>query len=339
MQPLTELYNAERRSLARTVARISGESDAEDFVHDAFLAYIAAGASHPAPAAWLTRVARNRALNRVQRSREIPVAETPAAEDGADPGASVDAEALREMISQAFDSLSARSREALRLRFYEDLEYPEIAAALGVRVPVARTIVHRSVKRLGRALLALMAPAHGSCSLPACARLARTARNSCAACFSAAEELASWRAIHGIAAVLPLAAVRVRRVIERLWSLPALAVEPTAQVAAVLAAITLSAGSVATAVRDPIPPAPPLQRVGAPSQITDSLVPTKHVSARVEAASRVSGSAPQAGESPAPEPSPTPQTVKVETSQGRAEVEPKDSGLRGRVEACVKCPP
>jgi RNA polymerase sigma factor (sigma-70 family) len=49
-------------------------------------------------------------------------------------------------------ALPPQQRAAVVLRFYEDLEYGDIAAILGVAEPTARSHVHRALAALRREL-------------------------------------------------------------------------------------------------------------------------------------------------------------------------------------------
>jgi RNA polymerase sigma-70 factor, ECF subfamily len=53
---------------------------------------------------------------------------------------------------ELLDTLPAHEREAVRLRVVEDLEYPDIARALGTTPAAARVRVHRGLKALKRHL-------------------------------------------------------------------------------------------------------------------------------------------------------------------------------------------
>ncbi|WP_423127997.1 RNA polymerase sigma factor [Gaoshiqia sp. Z1-71] len=52
------------------------------------------------------------------------------------------------LLQKAFEGLTGRQREALFLRFEQDLAYPEIADILDVSVDSARTIIYRAIKVL-----------------------------------------------------------------------------------------------------------------------------------------------------------------------------------------------
>lgn len=56
------------------------------------------------------------------------------------------------ILNQVLNALTDRQREALFLKFKNNLTYPEIAQILGVTVESARTIVYRSLKELRECL-------------------------------------------------------------------------------------------------------------------------------------------------------------------------------------------
>lgn len=174
---VADLYRRERSGIARSVARIAGDSHAEDLVHDAFVAYLTKAPWAEKPGAWVSTVARNRALNTLRRPKLVPLSgEEPTADD--EPFDS-EREAVRRVIEAALSAIHPRSLTALRMKFFEGADYPQIADALGVRVSQAHVIVHRSLRRLGRELIRQMADAHGAgdCA-PALTKLAGLATTS-----------------------------------------------------------------------------------------------------------------------------------------------------------------
>ena len=60
----------------------------------------------------------------------------------ADPAA---AHAQRGLVWEVCGTLPPRQRAAVVLRFYEDLDYPEVAAVLGIAEATARSHVHRAL--------------------------------------------------------------------------------------------------------------------------------------------------------------------------------------------------
>lgn len=158
------LYTGERRNLSRSAARIVGADDAEDVVHDAFVAYLSCAADARRPGAWLQRTVRNRALNRVRGDEPLPLDEVP--DERASPERTVERRVLRDVIVRALEALPDRSARALVLRHFEGEGYGEVASALGVRVSHAHLIVHRARRRLAREIVRQLAEAMGT---PGCA--------------------------------------------------------------------------------------------------------------------------------------------------------------------------
>ncbi len=61
-------------------------------------------------------------------------------------------QALR--LKRAFDALSGRQKEVLYLRFYEGLEYEQIAEIVGIRYQSLRNLISGGIKRLRSELMA-----------------------------------------------------------------------------------------------------------------------------------------------------------------------------------------
>ena len=98
------------------------------------------------PDAYVRRMVVNAHISAWRRSgrRESPVAEVRDS-TGADPAQRlVESDAVWRMCT----ALPPQQRAAVVLRFYEDLEYAEIAAILGVTEPTARSHVHRALAAL-----------------------------------------------------------------------------------------------------------------------------------------------------------------------------------------------
>jgi RNA polymerase sigma factor (sigma-70 family) len=51
-------------------------------------------------------------------------------------------------VDAALATLVGRQRAAIYLRFYEDLEYADVATVMGIPAVTARTLVHRGLKKL-----------------------------------------------------------------------------------------------------------------------------------------------------------------------------------------------
>lgn len=206
---LARLYAGEREGLSRTAARIVGGDDAEDVVHDAFVAYLTCDPEARRPGAWLQRTVRNRALNRVRGPDALPLHEVP--DERASPERDAEQQALRDVIVRALGALPERSARALVLREVEGVGYKEIAADLGVRVPHAHLIVHRARRRLGQEIVRSLAESMGvaGCA-PALEAMAGLGKgrsghspHPCADCRPVWEELLSLRGLRALWPVGP----------------------------------------------------------------------------------------------------------------------------------------
>ncbi len=126
---------------------------ADDLAQDAWLA--AAAGPHSAiasPRAWLARVMRNVASHR-RREREMARRRERTTEPTSPSVADVVArEETRRTVVAAVLDLEPHYREAVLLRFYEDLPPREIAARLGVPVETVRTRLKRASTALRTAL-------------------------------------------------------------------------------------------------------------------------------------------------------------------------------------------
>lgn len=251
-EPLADLYRRQRRDLARSVAPIAGADEADDLVHDAFLAFLATSQDADRPSAWLWRVARNRALNQVRRLPALPLDEADHADD-AHPGSGSEREATRATVARVLAGLPERFRHALELRFFEGCSYDEIADALGCRVAQAHVVVHRATRRFGRELVRQLAASHGAepCVdfLEASAGIAAGDANDhgatpCIRCRPAFDELAALRSIPALLPAVPLPVSAIRRIVARVAQYGARVGEPAAQLAHALAAFGVVTASV-----------------------------------------------------------------------------------------------
>jgi RNA polymerase sigma-70 factor (ECF subfamily) len=109
---------------------------------------------------WLLAVAHNLALDHLRRRRPQSLDEAdrplPAAHGAAppDPLVRLAARERRERLEAALEGLGPHDREAIALRFQEDLPLVEIARVLGVPVPTAKARLYRALERLRARLLA-----------------------------------------------------------------------------------------------------------------------------------------------------------------------------------------
>lgn len=109
------------------------------------------GAERP----WLFGIARNAALDELRRRRRVAslVVEPEAMSEHDEPFADDEDIVLRRTaVRTALQSISARDRELLALKFHSGLTNAELADVLGVSESNAGTILHRTVQKLRKAV-------------------------------------------------------------------------------------------------------------------------------------------------------------------------------------------
>jgi RNA polymerase sigma-70 factor (ECF subfamily) len=142
LPPFWLLVENHADELLRYARRLSGD-DAEDIVQEAFLRGLR---SYPSLKhgdhlrAWLFRITTTTAFDHSGKQREVPVAEVRGEvfEHSYDDGA----------FESIIESLSDANRDALRLRFVEDLAYDDIARKLGCSAAAARRRVSTAIGSL-----------------------------------------------------------------------------------------------------------------------------------------------------------------------------------------------
>jgi RNA polymerase sigma-70 factor (ECF subfamily) len=103
--------------------------------------------------AWLFGIARNAALDELRRrQRQATLVAEP--EDQRDEPAQDDGEIVlrRTAVRAAMQSLSARERELIALKFHAGLSNGELAEVLGVSESNAGTMLHRAITKLRKAV-------------------------------------------------------------------------------------------------------------------------------------------------------------------------------------------
>ena len=159
-----ELFSRYRRrlyALARTMLR--SPQEAEEVTQDAFMRiHRAAGSFKPGYkfSSWALKITSNLCKNRLKK-RRLPVTslddgaheESHLASDSPTPLEIYEKEIAKQQIDEAIAVLPEVYREALFLRYSEDLSYKDIAEVLGVSLSAVETRIHRA-KRLLRSKLA-----------------------------------------------------------------------------------------------------------------------------------------------------------------------------------------
>jgi len=141
--------------------RILGDdAEAEDAAQEAFLiAYRKLGSFRgDGPlGGWLMRIAQREARDRAVRRRPAtpldPAGEgwsgtLRTMEPGDDPVAAAESGERSARLGRAIAGLPAHYRDAVRLRYLDDLSFEEIAATTGRPEPTIRTHLHRGLARL-----------------------------------------------------------------------------------------------------------------------------------------------------------------------------------------------
>jgi RNA polymerase sigma-70 factor, ECF subfamily len=165
---MSDLYDRYGAVVYTVAYRVVGQrADADEVVVETFAqAWREAGrfeAGRGSVAAWLTMIARSRALDLVRaRGRRDKLAAAAAvsgleagplaAEPAASPAEGAEAEERRRMVRQAIESLSPPQRQAIELAFFEGLSQSEIAARLNEPLGTVKTRVRLGMQKLRESL-------------------------------------------------------------------------------------------------------------------------------------------------------------------------------------------
>ncbi len=158
-ETIEELFAALESPLLSYALRLLGErSVAEDVVQDAFMKLHAQFESVREPRRWLYRTVHNQSLNHRRQaaktiSLDLPVNDgSPPPPDATDPQPLPDELIARlEGVGQvrlSLETLDARSRELIRLKFNEDLSYKEISARTGLKTGHVGYLLHHALKNI-----------------------------------------------------------------------------------------------------------------------------------------------------------------------------------------------
>jgi RNA polymerase sigma-70 factor (ECF subfamily) len=167
---VAELYDRySSLTLGLSLKILRNQDEAEDAVHDAFVAVVERAdqfhAERGSVVAWLVTTVRNLALDRVRRrTRRAQIVEEELRhepiEPVVDPEIASSVSRDHEAVRAALAKLSPAQRGTLEVAFFEGLSYPEIAERDGVPLGTVKS-------RAARALSALRALLDGSADAPA----------------------------------------------------------------------------------------------------------------------------------------------------------------------------
>lgn len=159
VEVLYDRYGDAALGLATRIVRDAEE--AEDLVHDAFLAIVERAHQYQpergSVAGWLVTTVRNLALDRLRRrtrrdgiTREDLRHEPQQIPE--DPASQLERAGEASRVREALARLAPAQRETLEIAFYEGLSYPEIAAREGVPLGTVKSRAARALWALRAAL-------------------------------------------------------------------------------------------------------------------------------------------------------------------------------------------
>lgn len=140
---------------------VRDERDAEDVVHDAFVAIVERADQYRTErgtvVAWLVTTVRNLSLDRARRrTRRAQITDEELRHEPIDPIVDPETTSLAEFehraVRAALDLLPAAQRATLETAFFEGLSYPEIAERDGVPLGTVKSRAARALAALREAL-------------------------------------------------------------------------------------------------------------------------------------------------------------------------------------------
>ena len=100
---------------------------------------------------WMYSIAVNQARNYLRRrARVVPLEEPHLPVHEEDPDLPVEREQLRGLLSRALNRLPEEQRKVVVLRAFEDMPFKEVAEVCNISLSSAKTIYHRSLKKMQR---------------------------------------------------------------------------------------------------------------------------------------------------------------------------------------------
>jgi RNA polymerase sigma-70 factor (ECF subfamily) len=125
-------------------SRLGNSWDTDDVVSEVFLkAYQHYGEARGPEKAWLVTIARNSITDFYRRSgREVPTDVEPQGTQ-ADEGELLEAQEEQECLHKALGTLPPEQMEIVRLRYFTDMKFRDLAVALDVRPATAKMRLYR----------------------------------------------------------------------------------------------------------------------------------------------------------------------------------------------------
>jgi RNA polymerase sigma-70 factor (ECF subfamily) len=161
---IEQVFAALESPLLAYARRLLGDfSLAEDVVQDAFMKLHSQFEKVTTPQPWLYRTVHNLAVDHQRRSKRIVLAGDSAEEAAILFGEASDSQPLPDeqiarwegigLVRLVLETLDARSREIIRLRFNEDLSYQEISDRTGLKVGHVGYLLHHALKAMALELV------------------------------------------------------------------------------------------------------------------------------------------------------------------------------------------
>jgi len=162
-ESIEELFEALESPLLTYALRFVGETGAaEDIVQEAFMRLHAQFEEVREPRKWLYRTVHNLALNHKRDNAKIislnedAEGGSPAVAEASDPQPLPDEQIARMegigLVRLSVETLDARGRELIRLKFNEGLSYKEISERTGLSVGNVGYLLHHAIKTVGEEL-------------------------------------------------------------------------------------------------------------------------------------------------------------------------------------------
>ncbi|MBI1842096.1 MAG: RNA polymerase sigma factor [Verrucomicrobia bacterium] len=163
-ESIEELFAALESPLLSYAIRLIGDRGAaEDVVQEAFMKLLSQFAEVREPRRWLYRAVHNLALNQRRSDRRVSAmssvnalegsSASDAPHDTADPQPLPDEQIVRwegiGLVRLTLETLDARSREIVRLKFVEELSYKAISEKTGLTVGHVGYLLHHALKAMG----------------------------------------------------------------------------------------------------------------------------------------------------------------------------------------------
>ena len=157
-ETIEQVFDALESPLLAYARRLLGDfAQAEDIVQEAFMKLHIQFQKVLTPQPWLYRTVHNLAVDHQRRANRIVLIgdgkdEDAPVNDAADSQPMPDEQIARwegiGLVRLVLETLDARSRELIRLRFNEDLSYKEIAERTGLKVGHVGYLLHHALKAM-----------------------------------------------------------------------------------------------------------------------------------------------------------------------------------------------